>query len=228
MAKRRPTRPSEAPLFRFFQQIAAQPCPADADLLERLIHVDTMRYIRSPFAGGSYPGLVVIRAEHCRLLHRLSLGVHVTMDETGAVQFTVGAGSRPFGNRDVLGDCAEALGWSQADLVGTETAPLPLRQQRCMTLLNDLSDCLKVVMPHGTVEPGVFYRRPYEHQYHKTILPIPVLDALCTLAWGTATLTAEQTAAIRQYCGEPEAVELLGLLFDPHEWNRMVTVLPTT
>ncbi|GAA5530816.1 hypothetical protein [Herpetosiphon gulosus] len=228
MAKRRPTRPSEAPLFRFFHQIAAQPCPADADFVERLLHADTMRFIRSPFATGPAPSIVVIRAAHCRLLHRLSLGVRVTMDDTGAVQFTVGAGSRPFGNRDVLGDCAEALGWSQADLFGAGTYPLPLRQQRCMTLLNDLTDCLTVVMQRGTIEPGVFYHRPHRDGYHKAILPIPVLDALCTLAWGTAILTTEQTAAIRQYCREPEAVELLGLLFDPHEWNRMATMLSTS
>ena len=228
MANHRPTRPSQAPLFCFFQQIAAQPCPADANFLEQLIHADTMRYIRSPFSGGSFPGLVVIREEHCRLLQRLTLDVQVKLEKTGAVQFTVSAGSRLFGNRDVLGDCATALGWSETDRFADDNDyPLPLRQQRCMTLLHDLSDCLKVVLQRGTVEPGVFYRRPHEHQYQKAILSFPVLDALCTLAWGTAAITPDQAAAIRQYCGESEAVYLAGYLFDPHEWSRMAAVLPT-
>ncbi len=212
----------QSPLASFLQQIAKQHGAAAAD---------PTWIFANPLAihEAYWPRVVVIRDEHCRLMSRLTLCAEWNHKD-GTLLDRLRTTSRPFGNSDVLGDCAEALGWSDTDLFtdDDEPYPLPLREQRCLTLIQDIPACLTVVLQCGLMQTGVFFRRRRGHGYHKAILSIPVLDALCTLAWGTAALTAEQTAAIRQYCHEPEAVELFGLLFDPHEWNRMITMLPTT
>lgn len=216
----------QSPLVSFLQQIAAQHGAAEAD---------PAWVFANPLAihDSYWPRVVVIRDAHCCLMRRLSLRTHWTHASDGTPLGSLRTTSRPFGNSDVLGDCAEALGWSSDDLFADEDDryPLPLREQRCLTLIHDIPACLTVVLQCGVVQPGVFYRRQRGHGYHQAILTLPVLDALCTLAWGTAALTAEQTAAIRQYCHEPEAGELLGLLFDPHEWHaewqRIQTIVPS-